>query len=95
MGHREVTKDESYCDRCGSIGGYLTVCIVCGHEYCLVCRGVTCNAMSQNICRDCIDRDDVRAILMKYLEKEYHPLKDRQKRELVDLPGNPGEEARP
>ena len=95
MGRREVTKEEHYCDRCGGINKFLTVCIVCDREYCLVCGGATCNAMHQNICRDCIERDDVQTILNDYLVKEYRPLKGRQKKELASLPETPNEEARP
>lgn len=95
MGRQEVTKVEKFCDRCGRVNNYLTVCIVCGQEYCLICDGATCNALSQNICRDCIEREDVKTILKNYLEKEYRPLKERQKLELAALPEKPPEEARP
>lgn len=57
------------CDRCHR-ESLLTMCIVCGAQFCLACRATMCGSwVSPTVCRDCADREDVQKLVACYSEE--------------------------
>ena len=62
-------KTVEVCDLCGR-DACLRTCQVCGRQLCLVCEGTVAGSWGfLDICRDCSDLDDVRALCAKYADK--------------------------
>lgn len=70
MKQRVPAKMVLVCDICHRQDGYLTKCLVCGREYCLLCRGIISGCMIMpDICRECDDKPEVKTLVDKYADK--------------------------
>jgi len=59
--------EETYCDVCHRLERYLLVCIACGKEYCLTCRGIIPGCMvAPDVCKKCDERPAVREICERF-----------------------------
>lgn len=55
------------CDICQHEGCFLRRCLVCQREFCLTCQAIMAGCMIQpKVCKECDDRDDVRAVVERY-----------------------------
>ena len=66
------SKTVEVCDRCKRArdGGLLTVCVMCGREYCYACEAIMCGCVHQpDLCRDCGETDAAKAVVEKYAKR--------------------------
>jgi len=52
-------KEIEICDFCKGGDKYLQKCVVCGKEYCLICKGIGTNPYHLKLCPNCIKLDEV------------------------------------
>ena len=78
MRKRVPAKTVTVCDVCHREDGYLTECIVCGKEYCLLCKCCIPGCMmAPDVCKECDDREDVQKVCAKHAPKFGKVLKRR------------------
>ena len=74
------SKTVEVCDRCRGerSAGLLTKCVACGREYCGTCEAIICGCIHQpDICQDCGETEEVRAVVMRYAPRLRAMLKQR------------------
>lgn len=80
------------CDLCQAEKKYLQVCVVCGSEFCLMCKGTVPGCWyPPRICKRCQSRDDVIAVVDMFSD-EITPIIQNRRRALARLDADCREE---
>jgi UDP-2,3-diacylglucosamine pyrophosphatase LpxH len=66
------------CDVCKRESSWLTKCKVCARDYCHTCEAIICGCVHQpDICKECADKEKVRAVVEKFVKPISALLKKR------------------
>jgi hypothetical protein len=82
---KKINKTVEVCDFCEK-EGWLQTCVVCRRKYCILHKAVIIgDVFSQQICKGCENREDIKKIIKKYFPF-YRKYELKQLEELKQLP---------